>query len=218
MIKVISFDLDGTLVDHTNFDLYFWYKEVPRLYSEEYGVALNEAKTRVFSEYDKIGRNHVDWYDPAYWFNRFNLTASHERVINDLRSNVKLFPDTLSVLGKLKKYQLVIVTNSTKAFVKIKMEVEQLSEYFDAVFSAVDDFKTVKKNSRVYLEILRKYGLNSNEIIHIGDDWEFDYLVPRQLGITSFYLDRKKEKDKSDGIVSNLHEFVEKVNEIQNRA
>ena len=52
MIKLISFDLDGTLVDETNVDRLFWYGEVPRLYAEKHGLPLADAKTKVFAEYE----------------------------------------------------------------------------------------------------------------------------------------------------------------------
>ena len=44
-------------------------------------------------------------------------------------------------------------------------------------------------------------------MIHVGDHFEFDYLVPQQLGINSFYLDREGER-KGPSIVNNLKEFM----------
>jgi FMN phosphatase YigB (HAD superfamily) len=43
-------------------------------------------------------------------------------------------------------------------------------------------------------------------MIHVGDHKEFDYLSPQKLGITSYYLDRKKNTTGLH-IVSDLKEF-----------
>jgi putative hydrolase of the HAD superfamily len=47
-------------------------------------------------------------------------------------------------------------------------------------------------------------------MIHIGDHFEFDYLIPQQLGIRSFYLDRKEER-KGSNVVNDLKVFMKKL-------
>lgn len=49
-------------------------------------------------------------------------------------------------------------------------------------------------------------------MVHIGDHYKFDYLVPRKIGVKAYYLDRKKEK-KGEYIVHNLKEFKEKISQ-----
>jgi FMN phosphatase YigB (HAD superfamily) len=46
-IKLISFDLDGTLVDKNSFDKIFWEEEVPKLYAAKKGMSIEEAKKKV---------------------------------------------------------------------------------------------------------------------------------------------------------------------------
>jgi len=50
-------------------------------------------------------------------------------------------------------------------------------------------------------------------MIHIGDHEEFDYNIPRKLGITSFHLDRKKTNE-GNFIVCDLKEFEKRINEL----
>jgi putative hydrolase of the HAD superfamily len=56
--------------------------------------------------------------------------------------------------------------------------------------------------------ICKKLIIKPQEMVHIGDHKEFDYLVPQKLGITAFYLDRNKT---STGLytVHNLSQFEE---------
>ncbi|MFH1013827.1 MAG: hypothetical protein V1769_04900, partial [Thermoplasmatota archaeon] len=48
------------------------------------------------------------------------------------------------------------------------------------------------------------------EIVHVGDHKEFDYLSPQKLGITAFYLDRKKTST-GPYVVHDLFQFEETV-------
>jgi len=43
---------------------------------------------------------------------------------------------------------------------------------------------------------------------HTGDHYEFDYLVPKSVGIKAFYLDRDGTKPKDSFTVKNLKEFA----------
>jgi FMN phosphatase YigB (HAD superfamily) len=45
-----------------------------------------------------------------------------------------------------------------------------------------------------------------NEIIHIGDNKEFDFLSPKRIGIKSFYLNRDRT-ETGEGIVHSLSDF-----------
>ena len=60
-MKVVSFDVVGTLVD-SYYEDYVWKEAVPRLYSRKRGVGLEEAKDYVLREYDRIGKNDIRWY------------------------------------------------------------------------------------------------------------------------------------------------------------
>jgi putative hydrolase of the HAD superfamily len=33
------------------------------------------------------------------------------------------------------------------------------------------------------------------DLVHVGDHYEFDYLVPRAMGIQAFYLDRSARRE-----------------------
>jgi len=44
--------------------------------------------------------------------------------------------------------------------------------------------------------------------IHIGDHYEFDYLIPKSLGIQAYYLDRDGKRSKDSFTVTNLKEFA----------
>jgi len=210
MIKVISFDFDGTIAKHTFADA-FWLEGVPELYAKQHHVDVEAAKKYLFEEYDKIGDNRIEWYDPGYWFDRFDLQADWKKMLLKYRKNVEIYPEVRSVLKRLStQYSLIISSNAKKEFIDVQIRQNKLSSYFDQIFSSTSDFHTVKKVTDFYAMICKKLKIKPQEMIHVGDHKEFDYLSPQKLGITSYYLDRKKNTTGLH-IVSDLKEFEKNI-------
>ena len=88
--------------------------------------------------------------------------------------------------------------------------MENLGKYFSDIFSTSSDFKQLEKSEAIYLKILKKLKIKPEELVHIGDHYDFDYKVPRKLGINAFLLDRGSEK-KGENIVHSLKEFKDKI-------
>lgn len=207
MIKVVSFDLDGTLADE-NFDKSIWNEEIPKLYAKKYNLSIDEAKEKVFAEYEKE-KGNPRWTDIEFWFDRFNL-EDWSKLLNDLKHKIKLFPETIKVISDLNKnFKLVVITQSEKKFMDLKLEIENLKGYFSDIFSTVHYFEKLEKDEEIFKEIIKKLKVKPEEIAHIGNHWDFDYIIPRKLGINAYFIDREKKKF-GEFIVHNLEEFKEK--------
>jgi HAD superfamily hydrolase (TIGR01493 family) len=210
MTKVISFDMDGTLVD-PEFTDWVWGHGVPTLYAEKVGLPFEEAKALVVKEYLKVGEGAVEWYDIKYWLKFFQLEASWKVLLERYTDKINIYPDVNHLLDRLRdKFALVLTSNAGREFIDVEMEATGLKKYFDRIFSATSDFKKVKKTPDFYQRICLILGVKPQEIIHVGDHHEFDYLVPRSLGIHAFFLDRSGEQ-KGDFTLSDLREFEEKL-------
>ena len=211
MIKIISFDFDGTITKTTFADL-FWLEGLPKLYSERYNVDLEEAKNFLFREYDKIGKERLEWYDPDYWFNRFNINYSWKKLMEDYSYAIEIYPDVIPTLERLKNsYDLIIISNARREFIEIQMEKLDIKRYFKRVFSTVSDFNMVKKEGEVYRKVCEQMGIDKSELIHVGDDYKFDFLAPRSIGIKAIYLDRKSGKN-GDFVISSLEYLPNLIN------
>ncbi len=209
MPKIISFDMDGTLVDPEYTD-WVWLHGIPRLYAEKTSIPFDEAKHFVVAEYLKVGEGAIEWYDIKYWFHFFKLEKSWKDLMLQYADKIKVYPDVDDVLGRLKeKFPVILTSNAGREFIDIEMEVTGLGRYFNRIFSATSDFGQVKKTAGFYRQICEVLGVHPHEIVHIGDHYEFDYLAPRSLGICAFYLDRSGEKT-GEFVISDLRELEER--------
>jgi len=199
MIKIISFDLDGTLMDKTKFDDLLWFKEIPKIYAKKHGIGFEEAKKKVSEIYYQHDHTKANWYMPSFWFKHLDLKENPEEIMKELQKGCEIFPEVLDVLARLKKkYRLIILTHSTHEMNEFKLEVEGLKGYFDEIISTVTDLNLTKKSDKVYQMLLEKFNIKKEEIVHIGDNYEFDYDMPKNMGIKAFFLDRDIAEENID--------------------
>ena len=195
MAKIISFDMDGTLVDPEYTD-WVWLHGIPTLYAEKGGLSFEEAKHFVVEEYLKVGEGAIEWYDIKYWFQFFQLEQSWKVLMERYVDKIRIYPNVNHLLEHLKdRFQLVLTSNAGREFIDVEMEATGLRKYFNQIFSATSDFRMVKKTIDFYRRICEILRVEPREIVHVGDHYEFDYLVPRSLGIHAFYLDRSGEQN-----------------------
>jgi putative hydrolase of the HAD superfamily len=210
VLKYISFDMDGTLVDPVFTD-FVWGQGIPALYAEKVGLPFEAAKAFVEREYQNVGEGAIEWYDIKYWFRFFQLEQSWKTLMKQFVDKIQVYPDVNHILDRLKdKFQLILTSNAGREFIEVEMEATSLGRYFDQIFSATSDFGVVKKTIEFYRRICQSLGASPQEIVHIGDHYEFDYLVPQRLGIHAFYLDRSGEK-RGEFVLRNLGELEEKI-------
>ncbi len=205
-VKVISFDVDGTLIDKSFVDT-FWEIEIPKLYAKKYNLDFNEAWKMVKKCYDEVGDHDVRWYLPKYWFDRFNFVEDPEEILWKLKDKVKVYPDAKKVLKELYgKYTLIVTSNASWEFLNIGLE--KIKNYFSKIYSCTSDFGEVRKTPSVYLRICNDLKVKPNEIVHVGDHYEFDYLVPRSVGIEAYLIDRKGKFNPRKDVLKTLEDLL----------
>jgi HAD superfamily hydrolase (TIGR01549 family) len=209
-LEIISFDVDGTLVDLEYNDL-IWFKEIPELVAKKKKINFEKSLKYVHEEYSKLGEHNLNWYDINYWITHFRLKVSPKNILEKYESQVKIFPEVIPLLEELEKnFILIIITAMPREFLTPKMK--KLEKYFKFNFSALSDFKELK-SSEIYSKISKTLNVCPEQILHIGDHWEFDYLAAQKAGMKAIYLDRSNTK-KGKLIIHNLGEAKQIIDEI----
>ena len=201
-VKIVSFDVEGTLVT-TDFSYAIWFEAIPECYAANNGLDFERAKVLMQEEYGKVGDQRLEWYDIYYWFAKLGLGVP-EPVMARYSSRVEYYPevkDLLSLLGE--KYILTVASGSPREFlVHLLKDIEQS---FMKIFSSVSDYKQLKTPD-FYKEMCNVLEVNPEQVVHVGDNWQFDFLAPQEVGIKAFYLDRM-DQDRKTATLSNLAEL-----------
>lgn len=206
MIRIISLDMDGTLVNSRFVDK-VWMEGMPRLYAERTGLDLPAAREYVIGEYMKIGSDHLEWYDLKFWIDKFGLSVGKEQLLELYEDEIEVYPEVEEVLELLSRnYELVVTSNAARDFIDI--ELDGLEGYFREIFSATSDFREVKKSPLLYGAICAHMNARPFEVLHIGDHYRYDYESALDAGLDALFLDRKGERQGPE-VIGDLREAVE---------
>lgn len=191
-IKVISFDAEGTLVT-PDFSQCIWHEAIPALYAQKRGVDLAQAKRLIVEEYDKVGDQRLEWYDIRYWFRYLDLGAP-EPVIQSCLNKVSYYPEVSEILSSLNGQYKLIVASATPLEL-LHYLLRDVRSYFTHVFSSLSHYHQLKSPD-FYLGVCKAINVAPGQVVHVGDNWQFDFLIPKQVGVNAFYLDRSGNNDQ----------------------
>ncbi len=187
-IELVSFDAEGTLVT-PDFSEAIWQEAIPALHAQKTGLDYAEAKKCVTEEYNKVGVHRLEWYDIEYWFSHLGL-GSPEPVIRSCLGKITYYPEVTEVLSALAKEHRLIVASGTPVKL-LDCLLRDIKPYFVRIFSSISHYRQVKTPD-FYLKICEEIGVKPSRVIHVGDNWQFDFLNARQAGLNAFYLDRSE--------------------------
>jgi putative hydrolase of the HAD superfamily len=210
-IRIISFDVDGTLVDPEYNDL-IWHKALPEIVSKKENIDFDEALTIVQKEYDRVGEKDYRWYDIKYWINFFQLGIDYKIILQKYEPKIKIFSDVPLILEKLSKhYQLICTSNMPREFMDIK--IKKIKTYFQETFSTLSDYRELK-NKEVYSQINKKLKVAPQLMLHIGDHEELDYFSAREAGWNALLIDRCSSglyEKYPDSVIHDLSDIFHKI-------
>ena len=187
-IKIISFDVEGTLVSH-EFSEVLWNEAIPLCYAQKYNIDTDQAQKITRGEFEKIGYQRMEWYDAEYWFKRFQL-GNPEPVIQSCVDKISYYPEVTEVLSSLAPHFELTIASGVPLYL-LKYLLRDVEHYFTRVFSATSQYKQLK-TPYFYSQICRTMGVEPARIVHVGDSWKTDYINSGEVGINAFYLDRAR--------------------------
>lgn len=180
-IRLVIFDLDGTLVDA--------YPAITSSFNftmQKFGYPRKDALTI---------RRAVGWGDrnllkPFVKKSDLDLALAtyrrHHRV--SLIKYSRLFPGVKSLLARLKAkgYRLAVASNRPTNFSLILIRHLKLGAFFDYVLCA-DKLKHGKPYPDILRKIMRRFKLNPSQAAYVGD-MAIDAQAGRRAGVRTFML------------------------------
>lgn len=213
MKKIVSFDLDGTLVDG-DFGNKVWHEGIGGKFAETYRVDRDLGEEWVRKAYAAIGDRNLVWYDIDYWLKRFNLPVSPAELLDAYSTSIRLLPHAKEVLDALVgRYDLVIASNAARLFVEKELEYTGIASYFKRTISATSDYGLVKKDVAFFRRLCSELGVTPDEVVHVGDHPVFDLEIPLQYGIDAYCVVWEREPADVDStrIIHDLAELLDRL-------
>lgn len=209
MKKVISFDLDGTLVDARYGDM-VWNHGIPAEYAKICGLTFDDSRRFVRAQYESVGDCDILWYEIGHWLNRLSLNIKADELLARYESYIDLMPDAAEVLRALhNRYILVIASNAARIFVEKELGHTGLAGLFSRIVSATTDYGMIKKERGFFRKLCAELGVSFEEMVHVGDHPVFDHDVPSGLGIESYHINGQCGAVGERRTISGLKDLLE---------
>lgn len=176
-IKLVVFDLDGTLVD-SKYDL----TDAVNFTRKQYDfnpLSVDKVASYLGSGIVALVKSVLPELDDG------QLKVAVKTFMNfygeHLLDKTKFYKDIDTVLAELNSFKKVVLSNKTELFSKKIIEYLNLKQYFVQVYGG-DSFKEKKPNPLPIYEIMKKFSLNKENVVMVGDGAN-DILVAKNAGI-----------------------------------
>ena len=211
MIKVISFDIGGTLLkrDHSKPNNYSLQK-LSELVELPYEIVRNAYKEIFQKKKGTLEELQNDFckllqIKPSSELNEFFINKFNNQEEEIQKEDIEL-------LKELKKqgYKVILFSNNC-CLIKTNI-VEKTKGIVDEVFYSYD-LGYNKNDNESYHLVEEKLGYKASEFLHIGDTLKSDYLKPIENGWNAlFYGESTNEDVKSITNLKDLLKYLEDMN------
>ena len=216
MIKLLIFDLDGTLAD-TGQDI----TNALNYALEPFGVreySLEETKAMVGSGISKLLESLIPDDSPVAAEMRNNSQKPEELVLsrfleyydNHLIDNTNAYPHVKETLSKLNDYKKTVLSNKREVYSKRVLEGLDIVQHFDLVWGS-DSVREKKPSPVPVLDMMEHFSVPKDETVLVGDS-NYDVEAGKAagikvIGVTYGFRSRKFLKG-ADYIIDSFDEVL----------
>ena len=217
MIKLLIFDLDGTLAD-TGQDI----TNALNYALDPFGVreySLEETKAMVGSGISKLLESLIPDDSPVAIEMRNNNGQKPEDLVlsrfleyydNHLIDNTDAYPHVKETLARLNEYKKSVLSNKREIYSKRVLEGLDIMQYFDLVWGS-DSVREKKPSPVPVLDMLNHFNVSESEAVLVGDS-NYDVEAGKAAGIkvigaTYGFGSRESLKD-ADYIIDSFDEVL----------
>ncbi len=224
MLKLLIFDLDGTLAD-TSKDI----TDAVNYAVKPFGVkslSVSEIKAMVGSGITKL----IESLIPPHPAIPPSLMGDHREVAKEeavkrfleyysihLLDYTNTYPQVKETLSKIEAYKKAVISNKREVLSKKVLEGLGLLKFFDIVLGS-DSVPERKPSPVPIFELLKRFGVSKDEAVIIGDS-NYDIEAGRAAGIKTIavtygYRDREVLKG-ADFMIDNFGEILRILPEVE---
>lgn len=221
-IRAITLDLDDTLweigpvIRDAERALWDWlgtnYPRIPERFTRNDLLRLRQD---VVEEFDD--RAHDFSFMRKAVLRRLAVVAGYDEGLVDpafevfyrARNSVNLYPDVVPQLERIySRYTVVAVTNGNA-----NLETIGIRHLFHGVVTAIEA-GAAKPSRRIFDLAIKRAGVATSEILHVGDHPETDVHGARQAGLRTAWMNRNGDEwpghtEGPDATISDLADLVE---------
>jgi len=144
-------------------------------------------EVRVEQVFARICKSHALWEIDQTLMGALGAETARAFRAGSLR-RLQVFPQSLNLLQELEAYPKIIVSNGQRVFSEKEMRYFGLYDRFQSVIFS-SDFGRKKPDPRIFLEAVRQLGLEPEEIMCIGDNFDNDITPAARLGMRALHIE-----------------------------
>jgi len=218
VVRAILFDADNTIYSTKDTAKPADMKAM-EYFSEKTGISADE----LYEKWRTIVGNIKGEKDPEKRLRKYSYgllakelgfngvnegyTLFKEEVINRIKS----MPNFSKIAPLLKDYKLALFTEDYKDLAGMKMSKFELDGLFDIAITS-DQIGEMKPSRKYYEEVFRKFKVVPNECIVIGDSFENDLEIAKEMGATTVIFG--SEDQRADYSIKDYAELPRILQEI----
>ena len=198
MIKVLSFDLQGTISD-AKFSDNFWIELLPMQYANKNNITLEDSKRILRDKFKQMGKYDILYYDDSYWAKELDFDTIE--VLKEAGINPSLDEKLIKYINKVNLPKIILST-TTDLFINYELGNE--IKLFDRTYSCVNYFNSGGKTKEIFLRVADELKVDSSEILHIGDSVEMDIENAKKANVNTILFD-----GNVDNLINEIDKYLE---------
>lgn len=216
LIRAILFDADNTIYATKGVA-----KQADMKAMKIFADKCKKKVSFVYDEWIKIIKPLINEKDPIKRTRKYSykLLAKKLKVngvnnaldvfVKNLINSIELIPGFDKLGVELQNYKLAIITEDTIDLTLPKLKKFKLDKKFDTIITS-DKIGEMKPSINYYKKVFNQFNVQPNECLVIGDNFEKDLKIAKELGSTTVHFANNKEKDnRADFSINNYEEFLD---------
>lgn len=164
----------------------FWWNEFSTMFRDSYGIIFQTQETLGIKSLENTIRNFESGCDAE---EIIQLQLEHW-------TKPELYADTKPFLQAFEGIPVYILSNIDSSYIQAAIKYHDI--HVNDILTS-EDVRSYKPRPELFLEALKRYRLNADEVIHIGDSLMSDVGGAQNVGIQAIWLNRLN-KPIRDGI------------------